>query len=292
MTVKIATPLETAKLQLKNENIPFIEIGNYGFVALRGIYGSDDLIAQTARVTTSSDKKDARGLIRNLMRNYHTSPFENSHIDLDVALPIFVERQWARHRTAGWNEISARYAELPAEQYEIESHRYQKEPELGQNRQGSGQEFDDDNKSYFKEKIKTCLQYCVDTYKSIRYDKFTPELSRTVLPLNTYTRKRWWIDLHNLLHFLNLRLKSDAQYEIREFANAIYTLVQPHFPITFEAFIDFRLEAVQFSKIEKRALAELINDQKLFKNKIDSLFSSKTELKEFNEKINKIMKDK
>lgn len=281
MTVKQATPLIQAKQELIQENIPFIEVGNFGFVALRGVYGSDQLIAQTARITTQSDNKDPRPLIRHLMRHYHTSPFENTHIDLDVALPIFVERQWARHRTAGWNEISARYCELPCEQWEIDEDRYREEPEAGNNRQGAGKLLTGYDKDYVKERIKNCLNFCVQTYKDIRKVKFNPELSRTILPVNTFTRKRWWVDLHNLMHFLKLRLDGDAQFEIRQYSNAVRSLVEPNFPITFEAFNDFRLESIQFSRLDKIALKEILNGNQ----NIDYIFTSKSELKEFKEKI-------
>lgn len=283
MTVKIATTLEKAKQELKQDNIPFIEVGTHGFVALRGAYGSDELIAQTARLTTASDKKDIRPLIRHLMRHWHTSPFENSHIDLDIALPIFVERQMARHRTAGWNELSGRYSELPAEQYEVPEHRFQKEPSSGSNRQGSGDKLETGIRNTVKNYLETALFTCVDAYRDIRSLKFTPELSRIILPLSTYTRKRWWIDLHNLMHFLNLRVKKDAQFEIREYADAIQELVRPHFPITFEAFTDFRLETIQFSRLDKIALGKMLKGET-----IDDVFDSKSELKEFWDKINMI----
>jgi thymidylate synthase (FAD) len=284
MTVKIATPLTQAKQELKDLKKPLIEIGNYGFVALMGIYGSDESIAQTARITTQSDHKNPRPLLRHLMRHYHTSPFENSHIDLEIALPIFIERQMARHRTAGWNEISARYCELPCEQWEIEPDRYQMEPKEGENRQGSGEQFDPEVAILLEERITNSLENSVGTYKYLRNNEFTPELSRTVLPLNTFTRKRWWVDLHNLMNFLRLREHKDAQYEIRLYADAIHKLVEPHFPIIFQAFRDFRLEAMQLSRIERQALKELLNGNQ----EIDHLFDSKTELKEFREKIEKL----
>lgn len=282
MTVKLATPLETAKQELIQDNIPFIPIGNYGFVALRGVYGNDALIAQTARITTQSDNKSPRGLIRHLMRHWHTSPFENSHIDLDVALPIFVERQWARHRTAGWNEVSARYCELPSEQWEIPESRYQKEPDEGNNRQGSGELLSESDRLSIKHKVKECLKQCVNTYKNIRGLKFTPELSRIVLPLNTYTRKRWWVDLHNCMHFLRLRLANDAQKEIQEYADAVYNLIQPHFPETLEAFVDFRLKAITFSRLDQLAISSLLKGNTL--EDVKFIYDSKSEWKEFCEK--------
>lgn len=286
MIVKQATPLITAKEELIRDNIPFIPIGNYGFVALRGIYGNDAHIAQTARITTQSDNKSPRGLIRHLIRHWHTSPFENSHIDLDVALPIFVERQWARHRTAGWNEVSARYCELPCEQWEVPENRYQQEPDENSNRQGSGKDLDDDSKFYVKWKIKNLLPTIVEGYKYLRDYKFTPELSRVVLPLSTYTRKRWWVDLHNCMHFLRLRMDPLAQKEIQDYANAVYELIKPHFPLTLEAFRDFRLESVTFSRLDRIAIGELKKGKSL--EEIKEVYDSKTEWKEFCDKWEKL----
>lgn len=286
MTVKKATELELAIEQIKNGTDPYILIPPYGFVVLRGTYGSDELIAQTARITTNSDNKDPRPLIRHLVRHFHTSPLENTHIDLEVACPIFVERQWGRHRTAGWNEISARYCELPAEQWEVPDERYQFEPDFGENRQGSSSKrLDPQRRRYLKNKLKKFQNSAVLHYKLLREEKIAPEIARIVLPLSTYTRKRWWCDLHNLMHFMKLRMAEDAQKEIRDYADAVYKLLKPIFPITMEAFEDFRLESKQFSKIEIEALKLLFkNDQK---SALD-LFKSKTEANEFKNKMKNI----
>lgn len=288
MNVKIATELEKTIEELKKGSDPYVLLPPYGFVVLRGWYGSDENFAQTARITTNSDNKNPRPLIRHLVRHYHTSPIENSHIDLEVSLPIFVERQWARHRTAGWNEVSARYCELPAEQWEIPDRRYQYEPPEGANRQGSWGLLDPLRRRFLKGKLKRFLNSAVQQYKLFRSEKLAPEISRIVLPLSTYTRKRWWVDMHNMMNFLRLRQAPDAQAEIREYANAISELLKKIFPTTMEAFVDFRLEAMNLSRLDKIALGMILNGEKL-ENAL-KVYDLKSEALEFQDKLNQLRK--
>lgn len=283
MSVKIATELEKAIEEIKNGTDPYILLPPYGFVVLRGVYGTDASIAQTARITTASDNKDPRPLIRHLVRHYHTSPLENSHIDLEVSLPIFVERQWARHRTAGWNEVSGRYCELPAEQWEIPDERYQREPEDGANRQGVGGLLDPLRRRFLKGKFGRLIKSAVATYKTARGEHLAPELARVHLPLSTYTRKRWWVDMNNMMNFLRLRQAPDAQKEIRDYAGAIHTLLKEKFPVLMEAFVDFRLESLNLSRLDKMALGIILNGGSL--NEALKVFDLKTEAREFEQKL-------
>ena len=287
MSVKIATELEKAIEEIKNGTDPYSLLPPYGFVVLRGVYGTDESIAQTARITTASDSKDPRHLIRHLVRNFHTSPLENSHIDLEVACPIFVERQWARHRTAGWNEQSARYCELPAEQWEIPDDRYQMEPGAGENRQGSGELLEPLKRRFLKGRLGRAIKGCVSAYKAARGEHLAPELARVCLPLTTYTRKRWWIDMNNMMKFLHLRQDNLAQKEIRDYADAIHTLLKERFPIMMEAFVDFRLEAISFSRLDKKALGIILGGGSV--EQALKVFDLKSEAREFEEKLKLIM---
>lgn len=288
MSVKIATELEKAIQEIKRGTDPYVLIPPYGFIVLRGFYGSDESIAQTARITTNSDNKNPRPLLRHLIRHHHTSPIENSHIDLEVSLPIFVERQWARHRTAGWNEVSARYCELPAEQWEIPDNRYQYEPQNGANRQGSWGMLDPLMRRFLKGKVKRFLNGAVQQYRLLRNERLAPEISRIVLPLSTYTRKRWWVDIHNMMNFLRLRQAPDAQAEIREYANGIHALLKEIFPITMEAFVDFRLEAINLSRLDKIAMGMILKGEKL-ENAL-KVFDLKSEAQEFQDKLQQLRK--
>lgn len=287
MTVKLATELEKAIEEVKNGPDPYVLIPPYGFIVLRGWYGSDSSIAQTARITTSSDDKNPRSLIRHLVRHFHTSPIENSHVDFEVSLPIFVERQWARHRTAGWNEVSGRYCELPAEQWEIPDHRYQYEPQEGSNRQGSWGLLDPLRRRFLKGRVKRFLSGAVNQYKLLRSEKVAPEISRVVLPLSTYTRKRWWVDMHNMMNFLRLREAEDAQAEIREYAKAAHTLLKARFPVLIEAFEDFRLYSMNFSRLDKLALGMILSGYSV--EKALRVFDLKSEAKEFEIKFKNLI---
>lgn len=288
-----ATSLTQAKQDLLSKNIPLIEIDEFGYVALIGYYGSDDHICEVARLTSGSSSKDNESLIRYLLRKRHSSPFEFCLIELEVALPIFVERQWVRHRMSGTNEVSARYSELPGEVWQIPNDRIAHSPQASVNRQGSGSLFEESQHDFFKERYAFSTESAVNTYQEFISKDMAPEIARTCLPLSTYTRKRWKCDLHNLLHFLGLRIDVHAQKEIRDYANAVAKFTKDLFPITYKAFEDYRINTVSFSKIEIKILESYLANEIEF-NMIPNLDNDsdklgKTEMTEFKAKLRKII---
>src|ERR1044072_5659040 len=184
-----------------------------GHVRLVDYMGDDSSIVKAARVSyqdgTKSVREDA-GLIDYLMRHQHTSPFEMVEFVFDVKLPIFVARQLVRHRTASLNEVSARYSILPEEWYDIETERLQ--VQSSNNKQGSGSEVIDEAETY-KNDLNADAQNSFSLYQELLGNGAAREIARIGLPLSTYTQWIWKCDLHNLLHFLKLRLDTHAQWE-------------------------------------------------------------------------------
>lgn len=196
-------------------------------------------------------------LIRYLMRMKHTSPFEMCEIKLHVKLPIFVARQWIRHRTANVNEYSGRYSEMPAEYY------IPKEEDLEMqsmdNKQGRKGRYGPEDQVILAMMEQTSTE-AFDQYDTLltNYD-LSRELARTILPLSTYTQWYWKIDLKNLLHFLDLRTDSHAQKEIRVYADVMEIMVREWVPMAYRAWVDYQKEAVTFSRMEMDILRGLIS---------------------------------
>lgn len=230
---------------------------DHGFVRVVDYMGDDSSIVQAARVSYGAGTKavsEDRGLIRYLMRNRHTSPFEMCEIKFHIKLPIFVARQWIRHRTANVNEVSGRYSVMPEEFYV--PHVQDVQPQAKDNKQGR-------NGTLPKDDVDTFRRVCqnnhrdFDDYNGIVGNGVARELARINLPLSTYTEWYWKIDLHNLLHFLKLRMDGHAQKEIRDYANILAEIVKKWVPHTFEAFEDYVLDAKTFSRKEMGALRRL-----------------------------------
>lgn len=262
-----------------------------GFVRLVDYMGDDSSIVQAARVSYGKGTKTKRAdreLIRYLMRHRHTSPFEMVEFKFHVKLPIFVARQWIRHRTANVNEYSGRYSEMKDEFYvpELEQIR----PQSTSNRQGrSDNPIDKEVAKKVQNIFEKAHASLYSEYKWLISIDLARELARINLPLSTYTEWYWKIDLHNLLHFLKLRLDTIAQYEIRVYAEKIIELIEPIVPITIEAFRDYSLNAINFSAQELAVLKDMLlknslNDELLEKHQITGL-----EAQEFKEKINKFL---
>ena len=237
------------------------EVLDHGEIQLVDYMGSDEAIERAARVSYSGGdesrkKSDRRGLIRYLMRHRHTSPFEMAELVFRVKCPIYVQRQWIRHRTASVNEISGRYSELPNEYHEQSEWRAQS----SSNKQGSEGSVEEYEPLRFAtsagswEWLGTTESAAFDEYRNRLDAGVAREQARTCLPLSTYTEFVWKINLHNLLHFLSLRLDSHAQQEIREYAQHIAGIVEKAFPLTWEAFKDYRLDAITLSGPEVRAI--------------------------------------
>lgn len=219
---------------------------DHGFIRVVDYMGTDKSIVQAARVSygsgTKSVREDAK-LIHYLMRNNHNTPFEMCEIKFHIKMPIFVARQWVRHRTANINEYSARYSTLDNEFYipEMDVLCFQSKS----NKQGREGELDKATAAEFIRLMEIHCQQSYDFYTELLNANVARELARMVLPLNIYTQWYWKIDLHNLLHFLKLRTDPHAQYEIRIYANIIMNILEEWVPITMEAFKLYRLNEIE-----------------------------------------------
>jgi thymidylate synthase (FAD) len=229
--------------------------------------GDDGAIVQAARVSYGRGTRkvsDDQGLINYLMRMRHTSPFEMCELKLHVKLPIFVARQWIRHRTASVNEYSARYSVLEDEFYTPEPEHLA--AQSGSNRQGRAEVLAGPEADAARSTLNTHAQEAYQRYlellnqdaagQPLRPDRtgLARELARIALPLNTYTQWYWKVDLHNLLHFIALRADPHAQYEILAYAEVLLDVVRRWVPLTHAAFVDYRLEGAELSA---KALAVL-----------------------------------
>jgi thymidylate synthase (FAD) len=231
-----------------------------GFVRLVDVMGSDAAIVQAARVSYGAGTKQVnedRGLIRYLMRHAHTTPFEMVELKFHVKLPIFVARQWIRHRTANVNEYSGRYSVMNDECYVPEP--AQMRPQSAANRQGrSAEAFADDEAASMIAMMRSAQEQSYSDYEALLERDLTRELARINLPLSMYTEWYWKIDLHNLFHFLRLRMDAHAQYEIRVYAEAMASLVKEIAPLAYEAFEDYVLNAVRLTHPEIVAMKRLL----------------------------------
>jgi len=226
-----------------------------GFVRLVDSMGSDDAIVQAARVSygqgTSKISQD-RGLIRYLMRHRHTTPFEMVEFKFHCKMPIFVARQWVRHRTANINEYSLRYSEARDEFYFPDPEHIQFQSAL--NKQGRSGEVPLDLKQKVLDYFKEISERSFTMYQELNKAGVARELSRSLLPVNIYTEWYWKNDLHNLLHFIGLRSDSHAQYEIRVYSDAMSESVKAVAPFAWEAYQDYIVRGMRFSRIEQNLL--------------------------------------
>ena len=264
-----------------------------GFVRLIDYMGDDSSIVQAARVSYGKGTKKVnqdKNLINYLLKYKHSTPFEMNEIKLHIKLPIFIARQWIRHRTANVNEYSARYSVLDKEFY-IPHHENIK-AQSKTNNQGREEKLQKDNIKKALQILKTNSE---DSFLNYSYllneDEFgntlnekneglARELARTVLPLNTYTQWYWKIDLHNLMHFLSLRFDSHAQYEIRVYAEEILKIMKKWVPLTYDAFMRHRMKGFSISEDGVRYIKKLIDGENTSNIKI-----SKREENEIKEKF-------
>lgn len=236
-----------------------IKVLDDGFVRIVDYMGSDASIVQAARVSYGEGTKkvsEDRGLIRYLLRHRHTTPFEMCELKLHVRVPMDAWRQWIRHRMASVNEYSTRYS------IAIDAAQQTKPDEWRQqsidNKQGSEGFFAKDEGQQFTKQEKEIHASLRKVYDERLEKGVAREQARKDLPLSTYTEAYWKMDLHNLLHFLALRMDSHAQYEIRVYAEAIgYEIVSKWCPLAWEAFMDYRFNAQGFSDIEMKVIAEI-----------------------------------
>ncbi len=225
---------------------------DHGFIRVIDYMGDDNAITQAARVSYGKGTKSVQndeGLIRYLMRHWHSTPFEMCEIKLHVKLPVFVARQWIRHRTANVNEYSARYSILDREFYIPAPEHINAQSVI--NNQGRGQVLEGEEAARVLDILKTDSERSYDNYETMISDEgqngLARELARMNLPANIYTQWYWKVDLHNLFHFLRLRADAHAQYEIRVYADEICKIVADWVPFAYRAFEDYRLGGAQLS---------------------------------------------
>ncbi len=234
-----------------------MKIHKHGFIRLRSCDGDDQTVVDDARISytgTESKTKD-RSLIRYLMRHRHTSPFEMVSFKFHVKAPIFVARQWFRHRTGKYNEQSGRYVTLSEDVFLPDHIHYKAES----NKQGRGAVHD--QSPQLRDALAIQYESAKELYHDLLSQGVCPEQARMVLPVAQYTEFVFKMDLHNLLHFLRLRLDPHAQKEIRDYAEAILTLIKPIVPLSVEAWEDYSLHSYTLSREEVNATKRLISGQ-------------------------------
>lgn len=224
---------------------------------------ADQAIVQAARVSYGQGTKkisEDKGLIRYLLRHRHTTPFEMVEFKFHIAMPIFIARQWIRHRTANVNEYSGRYSVMPDRFYRPTIEQVRKQS--ASNRQGGGERFDAGSEEQVT--AEAFVQFLAESealyakYRDLVDKGVSREMARIGLPVSLYTEWYWKIDLHNLLHFLSLRMDSHAQEEIQAFATAMHDLVAPIVPVTMEAWRDYALGGTRMTRLEIEAMREEI----------------------------------
>lgn len=276
----------------KKNDIIGIEIKclDYGFVRLVDVMGDDNSIVQAARVSYGAGTKtvnEDRGLIRYLMRHKHTTPFEMVEFKFHIKLPIFIARQWIRHRTANVNEYSGRYSIMKDDFYLPDLDQIR--PQSTMNKQGRADEPMETNKAKeIRNSMKKLQDNLYNEYENLLEKDFARELARINLPLSNYTEWYWKIDLHNLFHFLRLRIDDHAQYEIRVYGEAMAEIVKQIVPLAWEAFNDYSLNSANFSRLELKALKKLIDGEKFDEIDFDKIGLKKREINELKSKLDKI----
>lgn len=237
-----------------------VNILDRGQVVLIDVFGSDDRIATIARTSYKKATKKVNtdeGLLRYLFRHRHTSPVEMAEVLFFLRIPIFVARQLVRHRTANMNELSGRYSEIEEQAYvpDVE----QLGPQSTSNNQGRALGDNSIRSQKARQEIRFATDDAFATYDRLLHtSQVSREISRIVLPLNTYTELYWKCDLHNFLHMAKLRMDSHAQYEIRVMAAAMYELVKPFFPMTCRAFEDYILNGKTLSRLDQQLLTHIM----------------------------------
>ena len=259
--------------QILYEAIPILD---HGFIRVVDYMGNDTSIVQAARVSYGKGTKKVNtdaGLIKYLMRHWHSTPFEMCEIKYHVKLPIFIARQWIRHRTANVNEYSARYSILDKEFYLPQQEHLAAQSQI--NRQGRGDTLKGEQAKQVLDLLKKDAEQTYNNYEKMlneRYDGsvidenkvgLARELARMNLTLNTYTQWYWKTDLLNLMNFLRLRADDHAQYEIRAYADAMLDTLKKWVPTTYEAFMDYRVGGTEVSAKGKSVIQKLIRGEKV-----------------------------
>lgn len=270
-----------------------------GFVRVVDYMGTDESIVQAARVSYGKGTKkvtEDRGLIRYLLRNRHTTPFEMCEIKLHVRVPMDAWRQWIRHRTANVNEYSTRYSLAIDSSQQTDENEWRMQSK--DNKQGSEGFFPSEIGLKLKDREKELQNFAREIYQERLNLGVAREQARKDLPLSTYTEAYWKIDLHNLLNFLALRMDAHAQFEIRSYATVIGNeIVSRWCPVAWEAFKDYRMNSMELSSMEVEVLKNLVAGKTEdtiamaekfgWLKKIDEKLAGNRERSEFEEKLEK-----
>lgn len=258
-------------------NPNYVSVLDKGWVGLVDHMGSDSSIVRAARVSYGSGTKSVRedrGLLRYLMRHHHSSPFEMCDVIVHIKCPIFVMRQLVRHRTHSANEYSGRYSVMTDEFYVPDVQ--QINPQSIANKQGRAGSVSPADALVVQQLMQNANSTSYALYEHLlglsgqdnsamseEFPGIARELARTVLPLSNYTELYWKQNLKNLMHMMRLRMDPHAQWEIQEFAKAIYSLIQPLYPLSIEAFEDYENQALTLSRMEKNLLKTLVDHKNL-----------------------------
>lgn len=275
----------------------YFPVLDHGFVALVDYMGTDECIERAARVSYGYGTRKAqltRGLLRYLRRHLHTTPTEMVELKFHACMPMFVARQWIRHRTASVNELSGRYSLLPMLFYTPTEEQLQTQSRANnQGRSGLSVPADDYREATRRwQEIRRMSQ---STYEWMTSAEMARELARIDLPLSTYTQWYWKIDLHNLQHFLKLRVDSHAQWEIQEYGRVMAGMLKKLAPHSYEAWVDYDVCGTRMSRMELEALRQLLSARDgrvearpgaaLDRGALEALGMSKREIDELGEKL-------
>jgi thymidylate synthase (FAD) len=238
----------------------YFPVLDHGFVALVDYMGTDEDITRAARVSYgfgTRTRSQTRGLIRYLRRHKHTTPSEMVELKFHCSMPIFVARQWIRHRTANVNEMSGRYSLMPMLFYQPSAEQLQAQSE-GNHQGRAGAPLDADLRAEAFRLWHEQRDSAVATYEWLNAHEVAREIARIDLPLSTYTQWYWKIDLHNLLHFLTLRVDTHAQWEIQEYGRVMAGMLKRVAPLSYEAWIDYDVCGARLSRMEMDVLRALV----------------------------------
>jgi thymidylate synthase (FAD) len=250
-------PVSAGAEELLGRYFPVLD---HGFVALVDYMGTDECVERAARVSYGYGTRKTsvtRGLLRYLRRHLHTTPSEMVEVKFHCCMPMFVARQWIRHRTANVNEYSGRYSLMPMLFYTPDAAQLQTQS-LVNNQGRSGNPVSSEQHAEVVRRWNEIRRLSRETYEWMTAEHMARELARIDLPLSTYTQWYWKVDLHNLLHFLKLRVDPHAQWEIQEFGRVMAGMLQRLAPLSYEAWIDYDVCGARLSRLELDALRSLI----------------------------------
>ena len=262
-----------------------IQVHELGSIMLVDYSGNDEAIARAARHSYGKGTKavsEDETLIRFLRRHDHTSPFEQAGLTFDIKLPLFINQQWIRHRTASLNQVSGRYSIMEDEFYYPDKETMGKQSPS--NKQGTEGSFTEKEYQERRAAMEEASKAAYAAYEKLLADGVSKEQARIVLPTNLYTRIVWRMDLHNLMHFLRLRMDPHAQQEIRDYANEISSIFESAFPIAYGAFNDYLLNSMKLTWQDQLALSRELQPSPPVQQLPPGFFKTKREETEYDSK--------